>query len=373
MSHNDSQKLIPNIAVDGRESQVSNSKRQKICSNSEEDDLNDRQYFRSYEDLSIHMDMIKDVSRTNTYRLAILKSFGAISGKVVADIGAGTGILSCFCVQAGAKKVCAVEASSVAEKANEVIRANKMADRIKVIRGRVEDITLPEKVDVIVSEWMGHFLLYESMLKSVIHARDNWLKEGGSILPSSAHIYLAPFTNEFIHKERVDYWTRTSNLYGVDMSCLVPHSKKSLSSRIHVELVPDADLIAKECKCIDLDLMNVTDKDLQQLSGTFSFDCFGSDQLCGFVSWFSVKFNSTDQGKELVELSTAPNCQPTHWKQSVMYLGDTASVQQGSQIEGTITLSPNSKNPRFLDVELMFSVDGEPQTTSKYKLNDGMS
>ncbi|PIK42444.1 protein arginine N-methyltransferase 1, partial [Apostichopus japonicus] len=47
---------------------------------------------------------------------------------------------------------------------------------------------------------------------------------------------------------------------------------------------------------------------------------------------------------------------PTHWKQSVMYLGDAVSVQQGSQIEGTITLSPNSKNPRFLDVELMFSV-----------------
>lgn len=84
------------------------------------------------------MDMIKDISRTNSYRLAILKSFNSIAGKVVADIGAGTGILSCFCVQAGAKKVYAVEASSVAEKAREVIKDNKMEDKIEIIQGLVE-------------------------------------------------------------------------------------------------------------------------------------------------------------------------------------------------------------------------------------------
>ncbi len=43
--------------------------------------------------------------------------------------------------------------------------------QIQVIRGRVEEVELPEKVDVIVSEWMGYELLYESMLESVIVAR----------------------------------------------------------------------------------------------------------------------------------------------------------------------------------------------------------
>ena len=38
----------------------------------------------------------------------------------------------------------------------------------------MEDVTLPEKVDVIVSEWMGYCLLYESMLSSVIMARDRF-------------------------------------------------------------------------------------------------------------------------------------------------------------------------------------------------------
>ena len=36
-----------------------------------------------------------------------------------------------------------------------------------------------DKVDVIVSEWMGYFLLYESMLDSVIWARDRYLAPNG--------------------------------------------------------------------------------------------------------------------------------------------------------------------------------------------------
>lgn len=44
----------------------------------------------------------------------------------------------------------------------------------------------PHSVDVLVSEWMGYCLLYESMLSSVLYARDRWLKPGGAILPDTA-------------------------------------------------------------------------------------------------------------------------------------------------------------------------------------------
>jgi len=49
---------------------------------------------------------------------------------------------------------------------------------ITLVRGKVEEVTLPdgiEKVDIIVSEWMGYCLFYESMLNTVICARDKWL------------------------------------------------------------------------------------------------------------------------------------------------------------------------------------------------------
>lgn len=47
---------------------------------------------------------------------------------------------------------------------------------ITVIKGKVEEIDFPvRKVDIIISEWMGYFLLYENMLDTVLYARDKWL------------------------------------------------------------------------------------------------------------------------------------------------------------------------------------------------------
>lgn len=45
-------------------------------------------------------------------------------------------------------------------------------------------------VDVIVSEWMGYCLLYESMLPSVLWARDRYLAPGGSILPNRCTMFI---------------------------------------------------------------------------------------------------------------------------------------------------------------------------------------
>lgn len=58
------------------------------------------------------------------------------------DVGAGSGILSVFATQAGAKKVYAVEASSMAVYCQKLIRANKLSNKIFVIAGKVEEVVL---------------------------------------------------------------------------------------------------------------------------------------------------------------------------------------------------------------------------------------
>ena len=46
---------------------------------------------------------------------------------------------------------------------------------ITIIQGKVEEVELPvPEVDILISEWMGYFLFYESMLDTVIFARDKW-------------------------------------------------------------------------------------------------------------------------------------------------------------------------------------------------------
>lgn len=76
------------------------------------------------------------------------------------DVGAGSGILSFFAVQSGAAKVYAVEASNMSQFAQQLVAANNLSDKIEVIAGKIEEIELPQKVDIIISEPMGKNLVF---------------------------------------------------------------------------------------------------------------------------------------------------------------------------------------------------------------------
>ena len=162
--------------------------------------------------------MLKDQVRTNAYRDAIEGNPEAFKDKIVLDIGAGTGILSIFAARAGAKHVYAIENAEIAFFAREIIKNNGFGDKITVIKGKMEEITLPvDKVDIIISEWMGYFLLYESMLDSVLWARDKYLAPNGKMFPDKAVIYMAAIEDEGEKRRRGNFW---KNQYNVDMSIM---------------------------------------------------------------------------------------------------------------------------------------------------------
>ncbi len=75
-----------------------------------------------------------------------------------------------------------------------------------MVRGKVEDIELPEgieKVDIIISEWMGYCLFYESMLKTVLFARDKWLAPGGHMFPDKASLHIMAIEDREYKEDKV--------------------------------------------------------------------------------------------------------------------------------------------------------------------------
>jgi protein arginine N-methyltransferase 1 len=82
--------------------------------------------------------------------------------------------------------------STIIEKAREIVEVNGMSDKITLLQGKMEEVELPfPEVDIIISEWMGYFLLYESMLDTVLYARDKYLAPNGLIFPDKATIFMA--------------------------------------------------------------------------------------------------------------------------------------------------------------------------------------
>jgi type I protein arginine methyltransferase len=114
-------------------------------------------------------------------------------------------MLSCrFAVKAGAKHVIGVDMSSIIEKAREIVAVNGMSSKITLLQGKMEEVQLPfDQVDIIVSEWMGYFLLYESMLETVLFARDKYLKPGGKIFPDKATIFMAGIEDGDYKEEKI--------------------------------------------------------------------------------------------------------------------------------------------------------------------------
>lgn len=135
-------------------------------------------------------------------------------GDIVLDVGAGTGILSLFALQVGARKVYSVETARIVGLAQRIFTGNHTDDRIIEINGDMENVELPESVDVIVSEWLGSMGVNENLLYPVLLARDRWLKPGGMLIPMKADAWLAPVWYKKLEEEK-RFWN--SSPYSIDL------------------------------------------------------------------------------------------------------------------------------------------------------------
>ena len=322
-------------------------------------------YFNSYSSYYIHEQMLKDKIRTGTYRDAILKNPEVFKDKIVLDIGSGTGILSIFAAKAGAKHVYGIEFADIADYANEIIKKNKLSDRITIIKSKVEDVKLPvDKVDIIISEWMGYFLLYESMLDTVLLARDKWLQKDGYMLPDHATITLAGIEDIDYKRSKINFW---ENVYNVDMSCF----KNAVIGEPLVEVCPKKLINSSSCRILDIDLYTVKKEDLDFSSTyeiTFTRD---NDRFSGLVAWFDTGFTKLNNK---FNLTTSPYHTSTHWSQTIFYTKNDLRVNKGDKVTGSIAVKKAKINFRQLDIKISYNVPkgknekGEEEKESWYQL-----
>ena len=140
--------------------------------------------------LQTHLKMLDDRVRMDAYQKAVSKTVR--DGDVVADIGTGSGVLAFLAIQAGARKVYAIESGPIIDVAKKAAVENGFSDRICFIQGTSKQIDIPEKVDAIVTETIGCFGIDEGIIDIIGDARQRFLKSGGKIIPQQVALLAAP-------------------------------------------------------------------------------------------------------------------------------------------------------------------------------------
>ncbi|XP_071494376.1 histone-arginine methyltransferase CARMER-like [Diadema antillarum] len=323
------------------------------------DDASAVQYFQFYGYLSQQQNMMQDYIRTSTYQKAMLTNHEDFKDKVVLDIGAGSGILSFFAIQAGARKVYAIEASSIAEQAKQLVKANNLANRVFVIPGKVEEVSVPEQVDLIVSEPMGYMLFNERMLESYLHAK-KWLKPGGKMFPTQGDVHIAPFSDDALYMEqftKANFWYQQS-FHGVDLTCL---RETALQEFLRQPIVDTFDIkicLARSFK-YTVDFLTVSESDLHRIEIPLQFKTHQSGAVHGLAFWFDVAFHGSLQS---VWLSTAPTEPLTHWYQVRCLLRSPIYVTKGQRLTGKVILIANARQSYDIDLELESPSSGVKST-----------
>jgi protein arginine N-methyltransferase 1 len=273
--------------------------------------------------------LLLDRSRCDAYREAIQRTVKV--GDVVVDLGAGTGLLSFFAAQAGARHVYAIEMSGIAKVAAELIEANGFRDRITLLPKNSKKVRLPERCDVLVTETLSSFCFdSENTIEFVADARERFLKPGGRIIPQSADTFLLPFSSDAFGVGRLVATGPggTPIFYDLDYR---PFAKKVLNDHRLVSASEEPLLtLSQPALCYHIDFQKV----LRNPGKTFvPFRITADGRLDGFVGWFEARLC------EGVTLSNSPYLPRTHWRQLYLPLADQQHYRAGQTL--LLCINPN--------------------------------
>ncbi|KAJ3045863.1 Protein arginine N-methyltransferase 3 [Rhizophlyctis rosea] len=308
-------------------------------------------YFGSYAENEIHEQMLKDEVRTNSYKNFILNNKAYFKDKVVLDVGCGTGILSMFAATAGASQVYAVDNSTIINKARKIVVENGLADKITFVQGKVEEISLPvDNVDIIISEWMGYFLLYEGMLDSVLHARDRWLAPDGIMAPSRTDILIAAMDDHEWMDDKYHFW---DDVYGFKMQTM----KQGFLTDGNVDFADPKSIISDYAtvKRIDTETTTVAALDFES---PFHLTINREGRVNALCGWFDTFFEGEDEDGNALEkvfFSTGPAVKGTHWKQTMFAFEPSVDVVVGTWPDATLLWRGNGRKVKGFDASLLGS------------------
>ncbi|MBM4321361.1 MAG: methyltransferase domain-containing protein [Deltaproteobacteria bacterium] len=265
-----------------------------------------------------HKRLLADRVRVESFRRALEELVRP--GMAVADVGTGTGLLAIFARRAGARVVYAVEPAPIVRTARRVAEDNGL-DGIHFLEADSLALTLPEPVDLVVSECMGNFVVTDEMLPVLADLRRH-LAPGGQICPGCIRLLLAPA--RLLTFRSVSWWEEP--VAGIDFSAM----RQPALRRAYVLHAYPEDLIGSPVLLHELDPLRMAAAQTTTLTGEVTLELDQAGPLSGVLGWFDAVLSPG------VTLSTAPGID-THWGQMLFPL-DRLPMQPGDRLHFSLRL-----------------------------------
>ena len=299
----------------------------------------------TYSTIHSQRSMFCDKTRNAYYQNALRNAVTPKS--VILDLGAGLGELGMIALSEGADKVYLVEPASVADITEIIVKENGLKNQVTCIKGKIEDVELPEKVDVIISVFTGNFLLSEDLLPSLFYARDKYLREGGRLIPDRAKMFVSAVCMPEFYEKHIDCWIDTES--GIDYSKVRDYAVNSIYAYRHKNK-NDLLILSPPAELVELDFMQATNASCHS---TVEIEITQDGTLHGWLGWFDARMGEK-------WLSTSPLGEKMHWGQIFLPMEHPLEVKQGTVIVLTID------RPEFGEWSWFVEVNGKKEKHSTF-------
>jgi type I protein arginine methyltransferase len=221
--------------------------------------------------------MVADSVRVDAYAEALRKTVR--EGAVVLEIGTGPGIFAVLACKVGASRVFAIEPNEIIQVAREVAAANGCADRIEFFEEFSDRVTLPRRVDVIVSDLRGVVPLFQRHIPAIVDARRRFLAPSGTLIPRKDTLWAAIVEATKPYGELVDPWDH--NPLGQDLSA----ARRLVVSNVEKVRVSPKQLLTAHQLWTTLDYSNVESYDVR---GNLDWRVERAGSGHGILVWFDA-------------------------------------------------------------------------------------
>ena len=320
-------------------------------------------------ELQEHAGYLGDPVKLRAYQQAL----EAVSpGRVVLDLGAGTGLLGLLAAKAGARSVYSVDSGPILGVASDVATASGLAAAVVHIRGKSTEISLPELAEVAVCDQIGGLVYDAGVLEYFSDARRRLLATTAVLVPARFRLFLAPATSDVV-RQQIELWR--SSPAGLDFSAF---AEAAVNTEHHISGEEAETLSAGVC------VGDIAADDTSAVKAQGTAIVNQSGRCDGLVGWFEadmgggasltncpgapdrmrrwVNFYPIDVGLLLevgdkvdVSIDIRPSAYVVTWKVTVSKAsGDHVTTQRHSTLLG-----------QFLDAKELHAQFSEPVETTE--------